>query len=66
MKTKVTVHDIFNNKHEWEVESREKGREYAKRIITEGLWFLDIEGEKEVFYPVHQIVKVELSKVEEK
>ena len=53
---KVIVYDVFNNKHEWKVKTGDNGKEYAKRIITEGLWFID--GNKDVFYPVHQIVKV--------
>jgi len=53
---KVKAFDTFNNTHEWKVESEDKAREYAKRIITEGLWFLD--GNKQVFYPVHRVVKV--------
>ena len=59
---KVVVYDIFNNKHEWTVETIEKGREYAKRIIMEGLW--EKQGEEEVFYPVHQIIKVKVCMIE--
>jgi hypothetical protein len=54
----VKVYDVFNNVHEFSVRTKEAGREYAKRIITEGLWFID--GNDEVFYPVHQIVKVKI------
>jgi hypothetical protein len=57
---KVKVYDIYNNVHTFSVESVEKGREYAKRIITEGLWFF--ENGDEVFYPVHRIVKVTIEK----
>ena len=52
----VRAYDIYNNVHKWTVIGIEKGREYAKRIIREGLWFK--EGDTEVFYPVHAIVKV--------
>lgn len=55
---KVKVYDIYNNTREFAVETVEMGREYAKRIITEGLWIK--EGMDEVFYPVHQIVKVKV------
>ena len=52
----VKVYDIFNNTFEYLVPTKENGREYAKRIITEGLWRK--EGDLEIFYPVHEIVKV--------
>lgn len=54
----VTAYDIFNNEHDFPVKNLAKGREYAKRIIMEGLWYVD--GEDEVFLPVHQIVKVKV------
>lgn len=54
----VTAYDVFNNEHDFPVESVQKGREYAKRIIMEGLWYID--GEDEVFLPVHQLVKVKI------
>jgi hypothetical protein len=58
---RVKVYDTFNNTHEWGVANRDKAREYAKRIITEGLWFND--GDEEVFYPVHQVVKVKIGEM---
>jgi hypothetical protein len=54
----VIVYDVFNNTHEWPVESIEKAREYAKRIIMEGLWYID--NDQEIFLPVHQIVKAKI------
>jgi len=54
----VKVYDIYNNTHEWEVRDIEKAREYAKRIVVEGLWYKD--GDEEIFFPVHKIVKVKL------
>lgn len=54
----VKVYDIYNNIHEWKVDDIKKAREYAKRIIIEGLWYRDEEGE--VFFPVHRIIKVKL------
>jgi hypothetical protein len=54
----VKAYDIYNNTHEFGVETKEAGREYAKRIITEGLWIL--KDDCEVFYPVHQVVKVKV------
>ena len=54
----VVVFDVFQNEHIFEVESMSKAREYAKRIITEGLWFIEPVTSHEVFYPVHQVVKV--------
>lgn len=64
----VTVYDIYNNTHSFRVESKEKGREYAKRIITEGLWLAEGEHleEGEVFYPVHSVVKVKVCVVLDK
>jgi hypothetical protein len=61
----VKVYDVFNNTHEFVVESLDRAREYAKRIITEGLWLnLDETGANyEVFYPVHEIVKVKINKI---
>ncbi len=55
---KVRVYDYFQNTHEWTVESIQKAREYAKRIVTEGLWYVD--GDEEVFLPVHQVFKVKI------
>lgn len=55
----VNVYDIFNNEHPFTVKDIAKGREYAKRIIMEGLWYID--GDEEVFLPVHQIVKVKVT-----
>jgi hypothetical protein len=52
----VKAYDVFNNTHEFPVDTLEKGREYAKRIISEGLWVKESDGE--TFYPVHQVVKV--------
>ena len=49
---------IFHTKYLWLVDNQNKAREYAKRIITEGLWY--IEGEAQVFLPVHQIQKVKI------
>ncbi len=54
----VIAYDTFNNTHRFEVDTLEKGREYAKRIITEGLWIKEDDGE--IFYPVHIIVKVKV------
>ncbi len=56
----VIAYDTFNNTHRFEVDTPEKGREYAKRIITEGLWFEEDDG-SEMFYPVHLIVKVKVA-----
>lgn len=55
---KVTVYDIYNNTHVWEVSTWEKAREYAKRIILEGLWYK--EGKDEIFMPVWEIIKVKI------
>jgi hypothetical protein len=56
---KVVVYTVFNTKKTFEVDSREKAREYAMRIIREGLWFTEDEREqREVFYPVANVVKV--------
>lgn len=55
----VEAYTIFNTTRSWEVESQEKAREYAKRIIMEGLWYFDDNG-NEVFLPVHEVVKVKI------
>lgn len=49
---------IYHTKYKWDVAGQHKAREYAKRIITEGLWYID--GKDEVFLPVHQIQKVKI------
>lgn len=54
----VIVYDVYNNTHVFTVDTVEKGREYAKRIITEGLWVKD-NGD-ELFYPVKAIIKVKV------
>jgi hypothetical protein len=60
----VLVYTFSNNKHSWTVDTVPQAREYAKRIITEGLWIS--EGpDIEVFYPPHQIFKVKVLKSEE-
>jgi hypothetical protein len=60
---RVTAYLFNQNTFSWDVESWEKGREYAKRIVTEGLWIA--EDEEEVFYPVHQVYKVKLQETDE-
>ena len=57
----VVAYDFWNNEHKFEVKSESKAREYAKRIITEGLWYTDDEG-CEIFLPVHNVVKVKITK----
>jgi len=55
----VKVYTVYNTTREWSVESTDKGREYAKRIITEGLWYIEEDG-TEVFLPVHRVEKVKV------
>lgn len=55
----VIVYDFWHNKHEWTVDGESSAKEYAKRIITEGLWFRDSE-KGQTFLPVHQIIKVKI------
>ena len=64
MRAIVRALDIFHTEHIWEVDSMEKGREYAKRIVTEGLWLINSDN-SEVFFPVHQVVKVKVIPVTE-
>ena len=52
----VKAYTIWNTTHEWNVESLNKAREFAKRMIMEGLWY-HVE-ETEVFVPVVHIIKV--------
>ena len=52
----VKAYTIWNTTHEWEVESANKAREFAKRMIMEGLWYST--EKEEVFVPVVQLVKV--------
>lgn len=54
---KVVAYTIFNTTYTFEVEGLRGAREYAKRIITEGLWWIEDTGE-EIFWPVPQIFKV--------
>jgi hypothetical protein len=49
---------VWHTTIEFKVDSVNKAREYAKRIITEGLWH--IEGDTEIFIPVHNLVKVKI------
>lgn len=53
----VTAYTIWNTKKEWEVDTNDKGREFAKRIITEGLWYTENDN-KEVFVPPCNLIKV--------
>ncbi len=55
----VTAYTIWNTKKRWKVESRDKGREFAKRMIIEGLWYVEGKGD-EVFVPPHNLMKVRL------
>lgn len=66
MRHKVKVYDFYNNTREWVQPTKKKAREYAKRIITEGLWYKEEEGGVvvEVFLPVHRVVKVKVIPVE--
>lgn len=57
---RVKVYDIYNNVHTFPVRDLQHGRELAKRIIIEGLWFINDSGEEE-FYPVHRIIKVKVT-----
>lgn len=59
----VLVYMMSNNTHPFMVETMEHGREYAKRIITEGFWIKETMSddlELEVFYPPHQVFKVKV------
>lgn len=60
----VKVYDVFNNTRSFVVKDMAAGREYAKRIIMEGLWYID-DG-AEIFMPVHNIVKVKVEETKEK
>jgi len=57
----VKAYTVFNVTTKWKVDSMDKAREYAKRMITEGLWYSE-DGENEVFLPVHQVQKVKIYK----
>lgn len=61
---KVIVYLLHNVTHEFSVPTIEKGREYAHRIITEGLWVIVDPGVWEEYWPVHQIVKVVIREAE--
>ena len=59
----VRVYLDSNNIIEFWVDSDRSAREYAKRIITEGLWFKETDADtnyEEVFCPVHRIYKVKI------
>lgn len=55
---KVVVYLLHNVTHEFPVPTIQKGREYAHRVVTEGLWVISERGVREEYWPVHQIVKV--------
>ena len=57
----VKAYTIWNTTHEWDVESANKAREFAKRIIMEGLWYREEEQKVEVFVPVTNIVKAKIN-----
>ena len=58
----VKAYTAWNTEHSWEVDDWDTAREYAKRMVTEGLWLRpDPDLRDEVFLPVHQIVKVKIS-----
>ena len=55
----VTAYTVWNTKKEYEVIDMDKGREFAKRMIMEGLWYIEEEG-TEVFIPPCNLVKVKV------
>ena len=55
----VKVYLLNNNTYLFLVPTLERGKEYAKRIITEGFWKCEDNG-THVFYPVHQVYKVKV------
>lgn len=59
----VKVYTTWNTTRSWSVVGLDKAREYAKRIITEGLWYKD--EDTEVFVPVHNLVKAKVIPVAE-
>lgn len=60
---KVKVYLKHNATHEFSARDINNAREIAKRIITEGAWFTEGDG-NEVFYPIQQIYKVKVIKNE--
>jgi len=63
----VRAYTIWNTTFEWTVVTVEKAREYAKRIVMEGLWY-KVPGsllDEEEFLPVDKVAKVRIGKVEE-
>ena len=55
----VKVYTVWQTTVEFEVPTKDIAREYAKRIITEGLWNIEKDS-TEVFVPVHNLVKVKI------
>ena len=58
---KVKVYLTENQTYEFPARSENNGREIAGRIVREGLWINDEDG-NESFYPITRIVKAKLIK----
>ena len=61
----VAVHVYLDSKNcvRYWVDSWVSAREYASRIIKDGLWYIETRndtGKEEVFIPVHRIYKVKV------
>ena len=58
MSIKISVYMQDGRVFSYDVASSAKAREHAHRIITTGYRYLEEETDREVYMPVHQILKV--------
>ena len=58
MSIKISVYMQDGRVFSYDVASSAKAREHAHRIVTTGYRYLEEETDREVYVPVHQILKV--------